>query len=470
MTRAAILVVDDEPHMRRILEMMLEGFGHRVLAADSAEDALSMLEAEHVDLVLSDLQLPGLSGLDLLSRIRPSWPDVTVVIITGFATIETAVQAIKLGAYDYLVKPFRIEEIEAVVGHALALRDAQRENAYLKEVAAAPFEGMIGESAPMRRVFERIERVAPAPTTVLVTGETGTGKELVARAIHARSPRAGRLFVAVNCAAIPGALLEAELFGVMRGAFTGATRDRAGKFELADGGTLFLDEIGDMPLEMQAKLLRVLQERVIERLGSNVTRPVDVRVIAATHRDLPALVRAKRFREDLMYRLAVVPVELPPLRERREDIAPIARAAVERFAASSGERLTLSPDAVLRLECYEWPGNVRELQNVIERAVLLATGPTLSADDFADLPVRATPMHVDSAALDTALDAAATLAEVVAAAERGAIIAALRESGDNKTRAAERLGISVRSLWYKLQRYGLGADDPSASPATDPRP
>jgi len=467
MTRATILIVDDEPHMRRILEMMLEGFGHRVLSAGSAEEALSTLGAEHVDLVLSDLQLPGMSGLDLLSRIRPSWPDVTVVIITGFATIETAVQAIKLGAYDYLVKPFRIEEIEAVVGHALALRDAQRENAYLKEIAAAPFEGMVGESAPMRRVFERIERVAPAPTTVLVTGETGTGKELVARAIHARSPRAGRLFVAVNCAAIPGALLEAELFGVMRGAFTGATRDRAGKFELADGGTLFLDEIGDMPLEMQAKLLRVLQERVIERLGSNVARPVDVRVIAATHRDLSALVRAKRFREDLMYRLTVVPVELPPLRERREDIAPIARAAVERFAASSGERLTLSPDAVLRLERYEWPGNVRELQNVIERAVLLATGPALGADDFADLPVRATPMHVDSAA---ALDAAATLADVVAGAERAAIIAALRETGDNKTRAAERLGISVRSLWYKLQRYGLGADDPSASPATEPRP
>lgn len=455
MTRATILIVDDEPHMRRVLELMLEGFGHQVISAGSAEDALAMLGREHVDLVFTDLQLPGMSGLDLLPLVRQSWPDVTVVVITAFASIETAVQAIKVGAYDYLVKPFRIEEIEAIVGHALALRDAQRENAYLKEVAAAPFEGLVGDSASMRRVYERIERVAASPSTVLITGETGTGKELVARAIHARSERASRLFVAVNCAAIPGELLEAELFGVVRGAFTGATHDRAGKFELADGGTLFLDEIGDMPLEMQAKLLRVLQERVVERLGSSVPRPVDVRVIAATHRDVGALARVGRFREDLMYRLAVVPIELPPLRDRRVDIAPIARAAVDRFAARSGRHVTLAPEAVLRLERYDWPGNVRELHNVIERAVLLAPESELGADDFADLPVRANPMVLEP----NTPPAEATLADVVAAAERGAIVAALRATGDNKTRAAERLGISVRTLWYKLQRFGLGAQD-----------
>ncbi len=466
MTRATILIVDDEPHMRRVLELMLEGFGHRVISAASAEDALAMLGREHVDLVFTDLQLPGMSGLDLLPLVRQSWPDITVVMITAFASIETAVQAIKVGAYDYLVKPFRIEEIEAIVGHALALRDAQRENAYLKEVAAAPFEGLVGDSASMRRVYERIERVAASPSTVLITGETGTGKELVARAIHARSERASRLFVAVNCAAIPGELLEAELFGVVRGAFTGAMRDRAGKFELADGGTLFLDEIGDMPLEMQAKLLRVLQERVVERLGSNVPRPVDVRVIAATHRDVSALARAGRFREDLMYRLAVVPIELPPLRDRREDIAPIARAAVDRLAARSGRHVTLTPEAVLRLERYDWPGNVRELHNVIERAVLLAPEPELGADDFADLPVRASPMVLES----NTQPAEATLADVVAAAERGAIVAALRATGDNKTRAAERLGISVRTLWYKVQRLGLGAQDASPPPGAERGP
>ncbi len=466
MTRATILIVDDEPHMRRVLEMMLDGFGHRALSVSGAEEALGVLGREHVDLVFTDLQLGAMSGLDLLPLVRKGWPDVTVVLMTAYATIESAVQAIKAGAYDYLVKPFRIEEIEAIVGHALALRDAQRENAYLKEVAAAPFEGLVGESASMRRVFTLIGRVAPSTSTVLVTGETGTGKELVARAIHARSPRASRLFVAVNCAAIPGELLEAELFGVLRGAFTGATRDRAGKFELADGGTLFLDEVGDMPLEMQAKLLRVLQERVVERLGSGVERPVDVRVIAATHRDLAAQVRAGRFREDLMYRLAVIPIELPPLRDRRDDIAPIARAAVARLAARSGRQLTLSAAAIARLELYDWPGNVRELHNILERAVLLASGSALGDGDFADLPARSTP---DSSAPPD-VDPAATLVEVVAAAERAAIVHALRVTHDNKTHAADRLGVSVRTLWYKLRRLGIagaGADESDAddSPA-----
>ena len=451
MSSATILVVDDEPRMRRVLELMLEGFGHHVVTCESVESGIAAIESERIDLLFTDLQLPDGSGLDLLDRVRAAHPELPVVVITAYATIETAVRAIKLGAFDYLVKPFRIDEIEALVTHALALRDTRRENAYLREVAAAPFEGLVGSSAAMRGVYERIDRVAEAPTTVLITGETGTGKELVARAIHARSPRADRLFVAVNCAAIPGELLEAELFGVAKGAFTGATADRPGKFELADGGTLFLDEIGDMPLAMQAKLLRALQERTIERLGSSAVRQVDVRLIAATHRDLASMVADGSFRADLYYRLAVVPIALAPLRERREDVAELAAHAVERFARRAGRHVELTTEALARLERYDWPGNVRELQNVLERAVLLARDSVLDADAFDDLPSAAMPAPPTV----TSSGSVPTLESVVAAAERDAIRAALAATGDNKTRAAELLGVSVRTLWYKLQRLGL---------------
>ena len=445
---ATVLVVDDEPRMRRVLELMLEGFGHRVLGAGDVESAMALLAREQVDLVFTDLQLPGLSGLELLRRARERQPELPIVMITAFATVETAVRAIKLGAYDYLVKPFRIEEIEALVTHALTLRDARRENAYLRELAAEPYEGIVGSSAVMQRLFAQVERVAPSPTTVLVTGETGTGKELVAHAIHRRSPRAERLFVAVNCAAIPADLLEAELFGVVRGAYTGAVKDRAGKFELADGGTLFLDEIGDMPLAMQAKLLRVLQEGTVERLGGGAPRTVDVRIIAATHRDLQLLARDGAFRSDLYYRLAVFPIALPPLRERRGDIPALARHAVERFARRAGRDIALADAAIARLSAYDWPGNVRELHNVLERAVLLATGDQLEADAFDDLPTVVPPPAPEPGALPT-------LEQAVAIAEREAILAALAATADNKTRAAELLGISVRTLWYKLQRLGI---------------
>ena len=445
---ATILVVDDEARMRRVLEMMLEGFGHRVITAGDVEGALALLAREQVDLVFTDLQLPNVSGLELLARARERNPDLPIVVITAFATVETAVRAIKLGAYDYLMKPFRIEEIEALVAHALTLRDARRENAYLREVAAEPYEGIVGASPAMLRIFDQVERVAPSPTTVLVTGETGTGKELVARAIHRRSPRAERLFVAVNCAAIPSELLEAELFGVTKGAFTGATKDRPGKFELADGGTLFLDEIGDMPLAMQAKLLRALQEGTIERLGGSAPRVVNVRTITATHRDLSVLVRDNQFRADLYYRLAVFPIAIPPLRERREDIPALARHAVERFARRAGRTIALSDSGAQRLVAYDWPGNVRELHNVLERAVLLSTGERLDADAFDDLPSTVAIPPRASGELPT-------LEQAVAAAERDAILAALAATGDNKTRAAEQLGISVRTLWYKLQRLGI---------------
>ncbi|HEU0301081.1 MAG TPA: sigma-54 dependent transcriptional regulator [Longimicrobium sp.] len=452
MSEPTLLVVDDEPNIRRVLELSLGDAGYRVLTASTAAQASRLLAAERVDLLLTDLQLPDRSGLELLDEVRAARPDLPVILITAYGTVESAVQAIRAGAFDYVMKPFRVEEIEALAQRALGLTRAERENAYLREVAAPEFEGMVAESPGMRAVVQAVERVAPAPSTVLVTGETGSGKELVARAIHARSPRAGRLFVALNCAAIPAELLEAELFGVTKGAFTGATADRPGKFELADGGTLFLDEIGDMPLAMQAKLLRALQEGSIERLGSNTVRRVDVRIVAATHRDLERRVREGAFRADLFYRLNVFPIHLPPLRERRDDVAPIAARAVERFARRLGRRVRISPEALAALQEYDWPGNVRELQNVLERAVLLARGGVI---EVLDLPAPA-PARPAGAAPGRPV----TLWAAVDEAEREAIQAALRFTGDNKARAAEVLGISTRTLWYKLERLGIGGPVP----------
>jgi DNA-binding NtrC family response regulator len=450
LSEPALLVVDDERHIRRVLQLSLGDAGYRVLEADSFASAKAVLGAERVDLVLTDLQLPDRSGLELLEALRATRPDLPVILITAYGTVETAVAAMRCGAFDYVTKPFRMEELEALVARALEITRSEREIAWLREAAAPEWEGIVGRGPAIRRVVDQVERVAPAPTTVLVTGETGSGKELVARAVHARSPRAGRLFVAVNCAAIPGELLEAELFGVAKGAFTGATADRAGKFELADGGTLFLDEIGDMPPAMQAKLLRALQEGAIERLGSNAVRRVDVRIVAATHRDLGRMVAEGGFRADLFYRLNVFPIHVPPLRERKEDVAPLAARAVERFARGLGGRVRLTGEAVRRLEAYDWPGNVRELNNVLERAVLLARGEAVDVEEL--------PSPAPRASAPTAGPARPrTLRAAVEAAEREAISAALHHTGDNKARAAGVLGISVRTLWYKLDRLGLQA-------------
>ncbi len=456
MTESPILVVDDEPRIRRVLEMALTDAGFTVHLAEDLAGARSKIEEERVRLVLADLQLPDGTGIDLLKEIAAERDDLPVILMTAFGTVETAVEAMKLGAFDYVVKPFSVDEIETLVRRGLDVHRAEREIAYLREVAAPDFEGMVAASPGMREVVDAIERVAPVPSTVLITGETGVGKELVARAIHARSDRGDSLFVALNCAAIPGELLEAELFGVTRGAFTGATEDRPGKFELADGGTLFLDEIGDMPAAMQAKLLRVLQESAVERLGSNVLRRVDVRVIAATHRDLPAMVEDRSFRADLFYRLNVFPLHVPPLRDRPQDIAPLAIQAVERFASRAGRQLRLADDAVRRLEAYAWPGNVRELNNVLERAVILARDGLLTTTALTSLSAAETGVPRGGAAAAPAVE---PLEDAIARAERQAIRAALAATDDNKTRAAELLDISVRTLWYKLDRLGMRQDD-----------
>jgi transcriptional regulator with GAF, ATPase, and Fis domain len=343
-------------------------------------------------------------------------------------------------------KPFGVEELEALVERALDARPEAGATAADAAAGTAP-EGVVALSAGMRQVMELVRQVADAPTTVLVTGETGVGKEVVARAVHARSTRSARSFVAVNCAAIPGELLEAELFGVSRGAYTGAVKDRPGKLEIADGGTLFLDEIGDMPAPLQPKLLRVLQEGTVERLGSNVFRDVDVRVVTATHRDLVALVGDGRFREDLFYRINVFPIHVPPLRERPEDIPELARRALARFGERLGTQATLSEDAVRSLMGHPWPGNVRELMNVLERAVILSRGGVI---EHVELPSDTGRSGVASGG-----DGVVALSDAVARAERAAIQAALERTGDNKAQAARLLGVSVRTLFYKLDKLGL---------------
>ncbi len=451
MTR--VLVADDERKMRRVLQILLDQMGVESVPVESGEAALERFGGEKFDLVLTDLKMAGMSGVDLLARIRALDPDVPVIVLTAHGTVQSAVEAMKQGAFDYILKPFDVQAMELIIRNALEMRRYRTENRFLKEQASSTpaFENLIGESTAMQTVQGLIRQVAAAKTAVLITGETGTGKELVARAIHNLSPRRDQLFVPLNCAAIPADLLESELFGHVRGAFTGAQMERTGKFELADGGTLFLDEIGDMAYPLQAKLLRVLQEGVIERIGSNKPVKIDVRVVSSTNRDLAASMTAGTFREDLYYRLNVFHIHLPPLRERREDISHLAVSFLGTFGEELGKgRLQLSADASSRLEQYDWPGNVRELRNLMERAAVLCNGTHIDVELAAMLlPAARTTPPAEMATDGLRLDAA------VKDVERKLILRALGAASDNKAEAARLLGISERTLWYKLKRYGL---------------
>ena len=446
-----VLVVDDERKMRRLLQILLERMGIDSVAAESGEEALRCFQAEKIDLILTDLKMPGMTGLELLAKLRELDADVPVILLTAFGTVQTAVDAMKLGAFDYVLKPFDLEAVELIIRKALEMRQYRTENRYLREVQQAPsFESLVGGSAAMEAVYELIRRIGPTRSAVLLTGETGTGKELVARAIHGLSPRRERLFVPLNCAAIPADLLESELFGHTRGAFTGAQSDRTGKFELADGGTLFLDEIGDMAYPLQAKLLRVLQEGVIERIGSNKRITLDVRVLSSTNRDLGAGIRAGTFREDLYYRLNVFQIHLPPLRERQQDISHLAAFFLARFCQELGKPApALAPGTCQLLEQHAWPGNVRELQNLMERAAVLAAGPEIEPGFFRLLLPQAAATAAEPAGETLALEPA------VEELERKLILRALSAADDNKAGAARLLGVSERTLWYKLKRYGL---------------
>jgi two-component system response regulator AtoC len=449
-----VLVVDDERRMRRLLQMMVETLGLESAATDSGEEALRLVQGEHFDLVLTDVRLPGISGIELLRALREADATLPVIVLTAYGSVPSAVEAMKLGAFDYVMKPFDVEALEQIVQNALRLQQVETEHRYLRErLEHEGVESIVAASPAMRSVVELARQLAATPTTVLITGETGTGKEVVAQLIHRLSPRHARLFVPVNCAAIPSELLESELFGHVRGAFTGAQAPREGKFEIADGGTLFLDEIGDLAYPLQAKLLRVLQDSVVERVGSNRRQRVDVRVISSTNRDLDAAVAADRFRQDLYYRLNVFHVAVPPLRERREDVMPLAAFFLERYAREFGRpSVHLGPDAAPVLEGYAWPGNVRELQNVMERATVLSgRGGAVDARLLSQLVPR--PGADDGALAEAGADL--RLGPAVDALERRMILRALNAAGDNKAEAARTLGVSERTLWYKLKKHGL---------------
>jgi two-component system response regulator AtoC len=444
-----VLIVDDDRRTRRVLQILLERLGLESSAHEGAEPALRALEEESAALVLTDLRMPGTDGIEFMRRLRRLDERVPVIVLTAYGTVESAVEAMKLGAVDFIAKPFDVDALELLIRRSLEMSRFRAENLYLREqVDGTPrFEEILGDSPPMREVFDLIRKVAPTRSAVLVTGETGTGKELVARAIHRLSPRREQLFVPLNCAAIPSELLESELFGHVKGAFSGAQSDREGKFGAADGGTLFLDEIGDMQATLQAKLLRALQEGVIEPVGSNRRVRVDVRIVSSTHRDLEAAIREGRFREDLFYRLDVLRIELPPLRARAEDVPALAAAFLRDFGRELGKgALALDPRATAVLKGYAWPGNVRELRNLMERAAVLAGDGEVGEELVRTLlPAAAAEARSEGFELESA----------VADAERRAILRALAAAGDRKPEAAALLGIGERTLWSKLKKHDL---------------
>ncbi|HUJ79611.1 MAG TPA: sigma-54 dependent transcriptional regulator [Nitrospiria bacterium] len=456
-----LLVVDDDPQMCRLVGDVLTEEGHTVLTATNGAEALSRLvgsDGEPFDLMITDLHLPAMKGLDLMFQARQRQPDLSVIIITAFGSIESAIDAMKQGAYDYLPKPFKIEELILTVSKALRESALRREVARLREELSRDyrFGNLIGKSKAIRSMFDLIRSVASATSNVLITGESGTGKELVAKAIHYNGVRRERPFVPVNCAAIPDTLMESELFGHVKGAFTDARSDKAGLFEEAEGGTLFLDEVTELPLPLQAKLLRVLQEKEIRRVGSTRQTPVDVRVIAASNVDVAGRVESREFRQDLFYRLNVIHIHVPPLRERRDDILLLAeRFLAARQQGNGATKIRGFSEQVLALFLdYGWPGNVRELENVVERAVVVAKGELISMED---LPSEMTGSRVDYAAVEHAARRHLSLAEL----ERDYIARMIEQTGGNKNRAAQILGIDRKTLYRKLGlRFGHSQADP----------
>jgi two-component system nitrogen regulation response regulator GlnG len=467
-----ILVADDEESIRWVLSKSLTKQGFQVDLVASGSEALERLRQTRYDLAVLDIKMPGISGLDLLSRIHSDFPEVLVVIMTAESSMKNAVEAMKRGAYDYITKPFDLDALDAIILKARKASAVTDEVKRLKEEIRDHYQldrNIIGRSRAMQDVYKVLGKVAPADVTVLIMGESGTGKELVARAIHFNSPRLGKPFLALNCAAIPRELLESELFGFEKGAFTGATERKAGKFEQANGGTLFLDEIGDMPLELQAKLLRVLQEREITRTGGSSTIPVDVRIVAATNQDLKEKVRLREFREDLFYRLNVVPIVLPPLRERREDIPLLVDFFIQRAAEDLGVPARgCTEDALRRLKDYGWPGNVRELENAIQRAALLSPDQFLTPEDFPGL-VGGNGSRENCGSLEALIanKLNASLAQmdiqelndlydmVLHQMERPLLRIILEKTRGNQVRAAEILGINRNTLRKKIQILGI---------------
>jgi len=452
-TRGRVLIVDDEEQMRDLLTKVLDKNGYQVSAAGDGEQALAILEKEPVDLVVTDVRMPGVSGLEALKAIKELNPEIVVIIMTAFGSIDQAVQAVKEGAYDYINKPFKIDEMLLTIEKALEERRLRHEVSTLRRELRTRyhFENIIGKSRAMQEVFGLIEHVAGSRSTVMIYGKSGTGKELVAKAIHYNSQRVAKPFVAVNCAAIPSELLESELFGHEKGAFTGAIATKVGKFELATGGSLFLDEVGSMRLDLQAKILRALQEREIERVGGTRTIKIDVRVIAATNRDLKKAVEESAFREDLYYRLNVVPITLPPLRQRRDDIPLLVEHFIGKYNREFNRKVKgFSAGATAALYQYDWPGNVRELENVIERAVALAQGENIS---LRELPLDISILDHDM--IEDLQKHGWSLREARHQFEKQYVLNILEKVRWNQTEAARVLGLHRNTLLWKLQRLGI---------------
>ncbi len=462
MTR--ILVVDDESSILDFLRLLLEDEGYAVKTASSMEAARQLFAEDSFDLVLCDIMMPDGNGLDLLKEIKRDDARASVIMMTAYTSTKSAIEAMKLGAYDYVSKPFDVDELRVLVQKALEKTELVDENVYLRRELEEKyrFSNIIGRSRRMQEIFKLIERVARTSSTVLLEGESGTGKELIARAIHYASPRASKRFLSVNCGAMPENLLESELFGHERGAFTGAVREKKGLFREADGGTLFLDEIGETAPSMQVKLLRALQEKKVRSVGGHREEPVDVRIIAATNQDLKERIRENEFREDLYYRINVIPIKLPALRQRREDIPLLADYFIKKYCTEMKiERKGISVEAMKTLESYDWPGNVRELENVIERALALSADEAITAEDIPAQLTSRTPREVDSVSLpDQGLDLESYLDDI----RRQLMSEALERSNGVQTQAAELLGVSFRSFRYYAKKLGLiGTEEPPAA-------
>ncbi|CAN5374532.1 sigma-54 dependent transcriptional regulator [soil metagenome] len=452
---ANILIVDDEQSYRQLLTLVFEQQGNSIRTAMNGRQALELLAAEPADLIISDVKMPDMDGIQMLRAVRETLPDLGVILMTAFASVETAREAFKLGADDFIQKPFDVEELKLIVRKTLekqalidenrAFKRAQRERGSVKNI--------IGTSAKMNAIFQMIETVAEVQSTVLVTGESGTGKELVARAIHDMSPRAEKPFISINCGAFTETLLESELFGYVKGAFTGANTNRKGLFEAANGGTIFLDEIGEMSPAMQVKLLRVLQERRVRAVGAHDELPIDARVIAATNRDLKQMTEEGTFREDLFYRISVIPMHLPPLRERSDDIPDLITHFVKKFCDQAGKSLTMSPKTAQILEKYAWHGNVRELEHTIERAVALERSPEIQPEQLPDHVTNYNPQRISAefALPDDGINLVSHLDNL----EKTYVVEALRKTGGSQTRAAELLHMHVRSLRHLLDKHSI---------------
>jgi DNA-binding NtrC family response regulator len=463
----AILIVEDEPKMLRLLELNLTEEGYTTHTASDAETGLNTLRQEKIDLVVTDLKLPGMDGLEFLQAVKRTDARIPVIVMTAYGTVETAVEAMKAGASDYVLKPFSLEEMKLIVRKELDVHSLREENRSLREALGRRYEfkNIVARSPKMQEVLATVERVAPTNSTILLGGESGVGKDMIARALHQHSRRVAGPFVKINCTAIPENLLESELFGYEKGAFTGAVSSKPGKFELADKGTIFLDEIGDVPGTTQVRLLRVLQDREFERLGGTKTLKVDVRVVAATNQDLRAALEQGTFREDLYYRLNVVPINIPPLRERKEDVPYLVDHFIERFVRESGKPIKgITPAAQKMLMEFHWPGNVRELENIIERAVSLSAGAML---DVADIRLDLSPSRPGGADIAAfALSAGGTTAfpppgVTLEQFEDEMIKEALRRAGGNKSQAARLLGLSRNALRYRLAKMGLPDENES---------